>query len=183
MTSMEDFIQNAYIQALQPVSLIGELATPKAVENIETTINVASDVGKQASESFKEYTNAAASAIEQNKGGEFAIQSLGALGKGMAQGVGGIAGDIESIVRGLYATAQTPEGQSKLQALGKAMQDETFFTSSEDMARHLKSLGIPDSPKGMEFVEGAGNILAPIGTAAKVVQKGAKAIKSTKGVK
>jgi hypothetical protein len=35
----------------------------------------------------------------------------------------------------------------------------------------------------MEFVEGTGNILAPIGTAAKVVKKGAKAIKSTKGVK
>jgi hypothetical protein len=183
MNLMEDAIQKAYIQALQPISFIGELATPKSVENIETTINVATDVGEQVSDSFKEYTNAAASAIEQNKGGEFAGKSLVALGKGMAQGVGGIAGDIESVVRGLYATAQTPEGKSKLQALGKAMQDETFFTSSEDMARHLKSLGMPDSPKGMEFVEGAGNILAPIGTVAKAIQKGAKAIKSTKGVK
>jgi hypothetical protein len=169
MNNLEQAIRQNYLEILQPSD-----------ETVETVKAVASGVADVVKESYDEYGQARAKAQQAGTEGEFALKSAGAIAKGAVQGVGGVVGDLEKLLGGIVAAAKTPEGQSKLKSFGKALQDETFFTNSEDMARHLEKLGII-SPEGTGFVEGAGELFAPIGTAIKGVSKAGKIASKIKG--
>lgn len=169
MDSLEQSIRRNYLEVLQPFD-----------EAEETVKAVASGVADVAKESFNEYKEAGVKAQEEGKLGEFAAQSVGSVAKGAVQGVGGIFGDVEKLINGIVAAANTPEGKSKLTAFGKALQQDTLLTNSEDMAKHLEKIGIISKDE-MGFVEGAGEVFAPIGTVAKVVGKAGKVASKIKG--
>jgi hypothetical protein len=169
MNNLEQAIRQNYLEILQPSDA-----------TVETVKAVASGVADVVKESYDEYGQARAKAQQAGTEGEFALKSAGAIAKGAVQGVGGVVGDLEKLLGGIVAAAKTPEGKSKLVAFGKALQEDTFFTNSEDMVKHLEKLGIT-SPEGTGFVEGAGELFAPIGTAIKGVSKAGKIASKIKG--
>lgn len=162
---LEKEMRKNYLEVLQPSN-----------ETIEAAKLVGTGIVDATKESFDEYSATASKAQEEGKLGEFALKSAGSLAKGAVQGVGGALGDVEKLGKALFAIANTPEGKSKLSAFGKALQEDSFFTNSEDMSKHLEKLGI-DSAEGMGFLEGTGEIFAPIGTAVGGVSKAASQVK------
>jgi hypothetical protein len=179
MEWLEKTMRSNYMRVLQPSSETTDAERFESLrEPVRITKAIGSEIGSAVSESFNEYSDAAQKATDEGKLLEFAADSATAAGKGIVQGVGGIIGDAERLVNGFVALAKTPEGQDKITAFGKALQDKTFFTNSEDMAKHLENIFGLKEKEAMGFVEGAGELFAPIGTVAKAVKQTAKAVKS-----
>jgi hypothetical protein len=167
MDNLEQTITENYLEVLQP-----------SEETINTVKAVGTAVVDATQESFDKFESAKSEAKQQGNSDNFQLDANLALAKGAIQGVGGIIGDLEKLASGVVAVAKTPKGKLKLIALGKALQQDSFFTNSEDMAKHLSSLGWT-SEESMGFVEGLGEILSPIGTAIKGVSKISKVAKTT----
>ncbi len=190
MDSVEKTIRDNYLKALQPENV--ELESDNQFRNViqdtfvdnelgdnwEITKTVGSAIKESVKESFDDYANAAVKAVDEGNLPEFVNESLTALGKGAVQGVGGIAGDAEKLFYGLIAIAQTPKGKSKLTEFGKALQKDTFFTNTEDMARHINNLFGTETKEELGLIEGTGEIFAPIGTVAKVATGVGKKLKT-----
>jgi hypothetical protein len=181
MEWLEKTMRSNYMRVLQPSSETTDAERFESLrEPVRITKAIGSEIGSAVSESFNEYSDAAQKATDEGKLLEFAADSATAAGKGIVQGVGGIIGDAERLVNGFVALAKTPEGQDKITAFGKALQDKTFFTNSEDMAKHLENIFGLKEKEAMGFVEGAGELFAPIGTVGKAISKSSKALKGTK---
>lgn len=103
-------------------------------------------------------------------------ESVYALGKGAAEGVVGMPGDIISLIRGVIDVATSPEGASKLEAFIGGLDKPTGLPTTEDV-RGVTEKVLPKT--SATAAQTAGEILAPIGTAIKGTKTIAKAAKST----
>jgi len=137
--------------------------------------DVVKEVGSMIGDSAKEYGQY----MRDTPLSESVPASLNELGKGLVSGAVGIGGDLEHIGRGIIEVLQTPEGKSKIESFLQGLGQETFLPATEDISRRIDKV-TGESAKGTGFVEGSGEIVAPIGFATKAVKSVAKAIKKTK---
>jgi len=93
------------------------------------------------------------------------------MASGAVEGFVGLPGDLESILRGLIAMSQTPEGQDKTKELLKGFEENTVAPTSEDVAQWINQNIIDLGENAMRTI---GQFLAPAGYVkpAKAVLKG-----------
>lgn len=92
--------------------------------------------------------------------------------KGAAEGIVGLPGDIESLIRGIVAVANTPEGKSKLEEFIKGA-ESTILPTTEKVGQYVEKV-LPKS--NAPYAEGVGEMFAPVGTAVKGAKAMSKAI-------
>lgn len=107
-------------------------------------------------------------------------ESLYGLAKGAVEGSAGLAGDLISLVKGVYYATQTPEGKSKLDEFVRGAESATGLPTTEDVQAFLNKL-IPES--STSGAEGLGQLLAPtsaIKPAVKMTKAATKTLKAKK---
>lgn len=172
--SLEKELQNNYLMALQPNFM-------QLNKELQSAAEVAGTVGKNIASSVKESAQEYGQYMANTPAKESIPTTMSELGKGLLAGVGGIVGDTEQLISGIYEVLKTPEGKSKLEALIKGLEKETIAPTSGDVESMIeKKVGA--TPKGADFPEGVGLITAPVGTVIKGAKASAKAVKSLSNV-
>lgn len=102
----------------------------------------------------------------------------GAATAGVAEGVVGLPGDIESLVRGLVSMASRPENKGRLEALVEGMEKETILPTIDEVQKFIDEniTDFGDSP-----YRTLGQIAAPA-SYVKPLKEGVKAVKQISGV-
>jgi hypothetical protein len=110
------------------------------LEDLKTAADVATDITKEVGgmidESGKEYQEY----LQNNPLSETIPETLKALGIGLASGTLGIGGDVEMIGTGLLNVLQTKEGQSKLEAFLKGLEQDTVLPTTDDVSKKIKGV-------------------------------------------
>lgn len=106
--------------------------------------------------------------------------AAGAL-KGTVTGGVGLAGDVESLLRGMYGIITRGGGQSMLDALISGLEEKTILPTSEDVDKWLDKTVGPVVPPGAPMAEQragvaeAGQLAGELTSGPGVLIKGAKA--------
>lgn len=152
----------------------------KELENTgPSVVNVAGDVAKEVGGMIKESAEEFGQYMQKTPLSESIPNTLNELGKGLLSGAIGIGGDTEQLARGIYKSLTTPEGQSKLEAFFKGLEQETLLPTSSDVEKKIESK-TGESPKGTDFIEGSGMAVAPVGAITKGPKIVAKSLKKMK---
>lgn len=159
---MDDY--NKFIYPELSSEKYGDLQEPGS-----TVVGVVGDVAKEAGGMIAESAKEFGQYLKETPLSESIPTTLNELSKGIVSGAIGIGGDTEQLVRGIYQVLTRPDGQSKLEAFFKGLEQDPMLPTSGDVEKKIeKATG--QSPKGTGFVEGTGNVFAP----ATAITKGAK---------
>jgi hypothetical protein len=142
---------------------------------VDVVGDVAKEVGGMIAESASEY----AKYMKETPLSQSIPNTLNELGKGLLSGAIGIGGDTEQLARGIYQSLTTKEGQSKLEAFFKGLEQETLLPTSPSIEKKIEKV-TGGSPKGTDFVEGSGMAVAPVGALTKGPKIIAKSLKKMK---
>jgi len=164
---LEDEIKKTYMKVLQPA--MAEVLEFK--ENIEFAGEVAKNIGQEVKQSAQDYGQY----LKETPAKQAIAESGAELAKGLAAGTYGSVGDAEGLIRAVVNLVTTPEGQSKLENFLKGF-EENIAKSTADAESDIEKI-TGETPKGLGYVEGVGQLLAPT----TLVTKGPKIV--TRAVK
>lgn len=164
---LEDEIKKSYIKVLQPA--MANVLEFK--ENVEFTGEVAKNIGQEVKQSAQDYGQY----LKETPAKQAISESGTELAKGVAEGALGAVGDIEGLIRGVINLATTPEGQSKLESFLKGF-EENVAKGTMDVESNIETV-TGKTPKGLGYVEGVGQLIAPTTLATKGPKIVAKTVK------
>lgn len=164
---LEDEIKKSYIKVLQPA--MANVLEFK--ENVEFTGEVAKNIGKEIKQSAQDYGQY----LKETPAKQAIAESGAELLKGITSGTAGSVGDAEALVRAVINLVTTPEGQSKLESFLKGF-EENVVKGTMDVESNIETV-TGETPKGLGYVEGVGQLIAPTTLVTKGPKIVARAVK------
>lgn len=148
-------------------NLTSEKFNPNLTNENNRVIDVVSDVAKgvgsligESASEYKDYLQKTPPMTAAKKTGV-------ELAKGSVSGGLGSFGDVEGIGRGIINSVmtliQTKEGQNAISEFLKGF-EETALPTTENIKSKIENV-TGETPKGLGFVEGVGEMLGPVGVA------------------
>ncbi len=154
--------------AFQSASETPQMLTP-AEPSEPGTFEVVGNVAKSLATAVVDSAKESVEFVKEKPITESVPVLLEELSKGLVSGAIGLPGDTEAIGRGIIKMLSTPEGQSKLESFLTGLGEETLLPTTENVESAIEKF-TGESPKGTGFVEGTGQIIAPVGVATKAVK-------------
>lgn len=164
---LEDEIKKTYMKVLQPA--MAEVLEFK--ENIEFAGEVAKNIGQEVKQSAQDYGQY----LKETPAKQAIAESGAELAKGLAAGTYGSVGDAEGLIRAVVNLVTTPEGQSKLESFLKGF-EENIVIGTAGAESDIETI-TGKTPKGLNYVEGVGQLLAPTTLVTKGPRIVGKAVK------